>query len=169
MRRRRPSRPRAPGRTRPQFACPSNSTTGCGTALSEIKLFVKAPGGDWVLVKAAPPTQTSFDFHAEKDGEYSFMFVTVDKAGRCMPGSLESRPPHQVIIIDTTPPELAVQPLPVANRDIFLQCRMIDANPDLTTLKLEYSDWRITSGKKWNSFPPIRRGFPHSFRQRVGR
>lgn len=114
--------------------------------LSEIKLYVRTPVSEWQLVQSAPATQTSFDYRAEKDGEYSFMFVTVDKSSRVSPPSLDSRPPHQIILVDTTPPELTVYPLPVANRDIFLKCEVRDANPDVSSIKLEYlfaeGDWR---------------------------
>ncbi|MCE9533470.1 MAG: hypothetical protein K8T89_20445, partial [Planctomycetes bacterium] len=116
-------------------------------SLAEIKLFVKGPGADWVLAQAAPASVTNFDFRADKDGEYAFMFVTVDKGGRTAPSNLNSRAPHQVILIDSTAPQLSVVPLPVANRDIYLQCRMTDANPDWTSVKLEYAigenQWRL--------------------------
>ncbi len=116
------------------------------TNLSEIKLFVKTTGPEWVLVQSAPPSQTSFDYRAEKDGECSFMFVMVDMKGRSNPANFESRPPHQVIVVDTTPPELSVMPLPIGNRGIFLQCQVRDENPDLTSVKAEYlvddNDWR---------------------------
>jgi hypothetical protein len=117
----------------------------CAT-LSELKLFVKRPGADWACVQSAAPNVNGFDFRADKDGEYAFMFVTVDKTGRKSPASCDDRPPHQIIIVDTVPPELGVQPLPVANRDIFLQCQVHDANPDWLSVKLEYLDgegqWR---------------------------
>src|SRR5436305_1740247 len=67
--------------------------------LSEIKLYVKTSGQEWTLVQSAPANQASFDFRAEKDGEYAFMFVTVDKSGHSMPSDLDSRPPHQVIVL----------------------------------------------------------------------
>lgn len=114
--------------------------------LSELKLFVKKPGGDWSLAQSGPATVSGFDYRADKDGEYAFIFVAVDKSGRSNPTTPDSRPPHQVIVVDTAPPELAVQPLPVANRDIFLQCQVRDANPDWSSVKLEYlagdGDWR---------------------------
>jgi len=106
--------------------------------LSEIQLCVKAAGGKWVIAQSGPPTQTAFDYRAERDGLYWFTFVTVDKNGRTVPGDLDARPPHQVIMVDTIAPELSVMPLPVANRDIYLQCRIKDANPDWSSIKLDY-------------------------------
>lgn len=106
--------------------------------LRELKLYVKAPGADWVCCQTATPAQTAFDYKAEKEGEHAFMFVLVAKDGRTSPASLDSRPPHQIIVVDTTKPVLNVQPLPYANREIFLQCQMLDANPDLASVKLEY-------------------------------
>ena len=116
------------------------------TGLSELKLYVRAPGADWVCAQTAPAGQTLFDYRGEKDGEYSFMFVTVDKSGRASPANLDSRPPHQIFIVDTVKPVLRIQPLPIAKNGIFLQCQMDDANPDLSSIKMEYlggdNQWR---------------------------
>ena len=133
-------------------------------SLSEIRLFVKAaePGCSQrqLWKRARRRRKADFDYRAEKDGEYAFLFVTVDKSGRSTPDSFEARPPHQIIVIDTTPPELTVQPLPVANRDIFLQCRMIDANPDPSSLKLEF----LLADNVWQAMELVSADTPGVFR-----
>ena len=128
--------------------------------LAEIKLYVRTPATDWVMIQSAPATQTSFDYRAEADGEYLFMFVTVDKSGRVAPPRLDSRPPHQIILVDTTPPQLTVYPLPVANRDIFLKCEMRDANPDTSSIKLEY----LFAEGEWRSMDLVSPDTPGVFR-----
>jgi hypothetical protein len=115
-------------------------------SLSAIKLYVKTSGGEWELVAEGPPTRAAFDYRAPKDGAYNFMFVSVDKTGRSFPANLDSRPPHQSIVVDTTPPKVSVMPFPVANREIYLQCSVDDDNPDPASIKLEYpigaNQWR---------------------------
>src|SRR5437868_1281185 len=52
--------------------------------LQEIQLWCKeSPAAPWTLKDKAPPTQTAFNFHAPKDGEYFFTMVTVDRQGKC--------------------------------------------------------------------------------------
>jgi len=128
--------------------------------LTEIKLFVKAPGMDWTLAQVGLPGQASFDYRAATDGDYAFMFVTVDKGGRSSPSNLNSRAPHQVLVVDSTPPELSVSPLPVANRDIYLQCRMKDANPDWASVVLEYP----IGDNQWRQMEPANPDSPGVFR-----
>ena len=129
-------------------------------ALSELKLYVKAPGGDWVCGQTAPTSQTAFDYKAEKDGEYAFMFVLVAKDGRTSPANLDARPPHQIIVVDTVKPVLNVQPLPFANREIYLQCQMQDANPDPASVRLEYD----AGDSQWKSMELVNPDTPAVFR-----
>src|SRR5258708_35997873 len=75
------------------------------------------------------------------------MLVLVAKDGRTSPANLDARPPHQIIVVDTVKPVLNVQPLPFANREIYLQCQMHDANPDRASIRLEYDagdrQWKL--------------------------
>lgn len=71
--------------------------------VSEVRLYVRGPAGRWVMVQSAPPSQATFDFKAQADGEYWFTFVTVDRRGRTSPANVETAPPHRIVVIDTKP------------------------------------------------------------------
>lgn len=144
----------------PMIRLPIHIDERMSAGLRELKLYVKPPGGQWTCAQTAPVKQTSFDYRAEKDGEYAFMFVTVDSSGRKTPANLDSRPPHQIIVVDTVPPELGVQPLPVANRDIFLQCQMHDANPDWSSVRMEY----LAGNDEWHKMEVAHSDSPAVFR-----
>ena len=102
-----------------------------------MKLYVRGPSGKWECVQTAPASQTSFDFRAPADGEYLFTFVTVDRRGNANPPSVEAAPPHRAVVVDTTPPDVAAQPIPLRG-ERALQCQVRDANPDWTSLKVSY-------------------------------
>lgn len=118
--------------------------------LKELKLYVKVLPGDWVCRETAPPTQAKFAFQANRDGEYWFTFVTVDKSGRMSPSDLDREPTGLVVVVDTQPPEVDVGPLPVASGEVFLQCTLRDANPDYASVRMEYND-----GRDWKSLEPL--------------
>ncbi len=128
--------------------------------LNQLKLYAKAPGGDWVCAQTGPATQTAFDYKADTDGEYAFMFVLVAKDGRTAPASLNARPPHQIIVVDTMKPILNVQSLPFANSEIYLQCQMQDANPDLESVRLEYD----AGDNQWKAMELVSPDTPAVFR-----
>jgi hypothetical protein len=151
--------PRTYSRT-PTVRLPIQIDERTRAGLAELKLYVKGPSGGWTCAQAGPATQTSFDFRAEKDGEYAFLFVTVDKNGRSIPADLDGRPPHQIIVVDTTAPEIGIQPLPVANRDIYLKCQLNDANPDWSSVRLEY----LAGDGQWKGLEPVSADSPGVFR-----
>ena len=105
--------------------------------VAEIKLYVKGPAGRWECVHTAASNQTAFDFKAPSDGEYKFMFVTVDRRGAATPANVETSAAHRVVLVDSTPPEITVQPTTVRG-EAMLQCQIRDANPDWTSLRALY-------------------------------
>jgi hypothetical protein len=105
--------------------------------VAEVKLYVRGPAGRWECVQSAPATQAAFDFKAPIDGEYKFTFVTVDKRGQASPPSVEVAPPHRVVVVDATPPDVTAMPIPFRGEKA-LQCQVRDANPDWTTLRVGY-------------------------------
>jgi hypothetical protein len=121
--------------------------------LKELKLYVKAVPGEWACQETAPPAQTSFSFRAPHDGEYWFAFITVDKAGRCVPAHPDAEPPGLIVVVDTVAPDIEVLPLPASNQ-VYLQCKLHDANPDYRTVKVEYEAMaRGTLG--WIALEPV--------------
>jgi hypothetical protein len=132
-------------------------------AIREIKLFVKTPGMDWKFASSGPPTQTLYHYRAERDGEHAFFFVVVDRDGRSKPASLEGVTPHQLVVVDTRSPELGVTPVPLGAADSALKVEMRDANPDLSSVRLECG--LESNGKTyWKPFPPMGPDAPALFR-----
>jgi hypothetical protein len=125
-----------------QFKLPVSVDDDLRVKLLELKLYVRNPEGVWSCAETAPPTTTHFTFNAQKDGEYRFTFVTVDRSGRINPTSLDAQPPHRIVVVDTTPPELTVKPLTAVNRETFLQVIQKDAHPDASTIRMSYRNSR---------------------------
>ena len=106
--------------------------------LKELRLFVRTPEGEWVRKESAPATHTAFSFRAERDGEYWFSIVTVDKAGKSNPPDPTHEEPGLIVVVDTQLPEIDVRPLSISTGQVYLQCRMVDANPDYSSVKIDF-------------------------------
>jgi len=104
--------------------------------ISELKLFVKGPDGVWSCHESGPPTQTAFSFRAPRDGEYQFLFATIDRAGRQYPADPEAVAPHRIVVVDTQPPEVSVQSAAGPNGEALVRCQVNDANPDPATARV---------------------------------
>src|SRR5437870_1657675 len=104
--------------------------------LTELKLYARVYPAEWTCAATAAATQKSFAFQAQHDGEYWFNIATVDRAGKMVPEDLRGQPPALIVIVDTQPPEIDVKPLTVGSGHTYLQCRLIDANPDYATVKI---------------------------------
>jgi hypothetical protein len=104
--------------------------------ITVLRLFVKGPDGVWACQESGPPTQTAFSFRAPRDGEYRFLFATVDRAGRQYPADPEAVAPHRVVVVDTQPPQVSVQSTAGPSGEALLRCLVIDANPDPATVRV---------------------------------
>jgi hypothetical protein len=127
--------------------------------IAQVKLYVRGPSGKWECVQTAPSSQTAFDFRAPADGEYLFTFVTVDRRGNANPPSVEAAPPHRMVIVDSTPPDVAAQPIPF-HGERALQCQVRDANPDWTSLKVSY----LAADNTWQALAVAAPDTPTVFR-----
>jgi len=106
--------------------------------LDKIQLYVKnGPNAMWALKATAPATQSDFAYHVEHDGEYWFSVVTVDKNGRATPADVAHEPPGLMVVVDTHSPEFDVRPITLSDGSSAVKCTMKDANPDLTSLRVE--------------------------------
>ena len=118
------------------FDLPVRMDADFRATLSEVRLFVKAPGAPWKLQEQGPAqTTVKFQCRTPQDGEYWYTLVTVDRAGRATPADVNLEPPSQRVIIDTTVPIIQVQTGNTPDGDLCLRCTVLDANPDHATLK----------------------------------
>lgn len=103
--------------------------------LKEIRLYVKTPTGPWALQESISPYEVRFACKVPQDGEYWYSLVTVDRSGRMSPADLNIEPVSQKVVVDTVPPQIQVVAAPAANGELSLRCTVLDANPDMSTLR----------------------------------
>src|SRR5947209_8367587 len=78
--------------------------------IQEVQLYVKeGPQAPWTLREKVPGTQPFFTFRTNKEGEYWFSVVTLDRSGRAIPSDVSKEPPGLIVVIDSTPPQADVQ------------------------------------------------------------
>ncbi len=70
--------------------------------LSEIRLYMRAPGASWKLQEQGSPQMTKFQCRVSQDGEYWYTLVTVDRQGRPSIADVNVEPPSQRVVVDTT-------------------------------------------------------------------
>jgi hypothetical protein len=107
--------------------------------LKSIQLYVKeSPSSPWKLQEQAPPTQTAFTYRAPADGEYAFNIVSVDTGGRSLPADVTKEAPALVVVIDTQPPQLAVERGSQTPEGHVVKCEARDPHLDAAKTKLFY-------------------------------
>jgi hypothetical protein len=143
---------------KPQFRLPFNLDDRERQRLREIQLYVRYNNDGWAMKETAPATQKAFTFRAPQDGEYSFSIVTVDRGGRPTPADVTKEPPALVVVVDTQKPELEMTPAQQDGQDC-VRCTVHDANPDPSTLKVEYQ----TNDHAWRALESVP-GSPDLFR-----
>jgi hypothetical protein len=137
-----------------QFRLPFNLDDADRARLREVLLFVKAGDEPWQHKDSAAPTQAHFSFRAPRDGEYWFTTVVVDKGGNAVPADVTGQPPGLVVVVDTQRPDIEVREVPAAGTRRWFKCDVSDANPDPTTIRLEYQRPDGT----WRPLAPIGQG-----------
>ena len=117
------------------FHLPIRMPEATRQTLSQVQLYVKPPGGQWVKQDAVLPTAPRFSFKAPADGEYWFSLVTIDRHGKATPANVTVEPPEMRVVVDTQPPVIDVQVMPGAEGEALVRCTMQDANPDPASLR----------------------------------
>jgi hypothetical protein len=118
--------------------------------LREVLLFVKAGAGEWRQQDSVPPSQNHFNYKVNADGEYWFAVVLVDQQGRKNPPDVSREPPALMVVVDTQPPAVDLQPAPLPGGRSGLRLVVNDANPDprAVTVSCQMPD------QSWRSLPP---------------
>jgi len=144
-----------------QFRLPFNLDEADRGRIRDVLLFVKAGDDAWRQQDTAAPTQAHFSFRAPRDGEYAFSVVVVDNAGNATPADVTRQPPSLIVVVDTQRPEIEVRESPTPGTGPWFRCQVSDANPDPTTVRLEYErpdgSWRplepVADGREVFAFP----------------
>ena len=134
------------------FSLPVQIDDRTRPSLKEVQLYYKdSAEKPWMLKDRGSPAQTSFGVKLDQDGEYWFTVVTVDKAGRFMPPDLSHEPPGQIIVVDSTPPQVDAHVALPNPQGMCVHCDVKDANPENSKTKLEYQ----TADKQFRTADPI--------------
>jgi hypothetical protein len=120
--------------------------------VQKIQLYVKdGPNGAWKLKDEGPANVQGFPCKLEKDGEYWFNLVTVDKNGRETPSDLRIEAPAVIVVMDTTGPQIDLKVLPPCTDGQCVRCEIRDANPNPNLIKFMYQ----TGDHQWRALEPM--------------
>lgn len=118
----------------------------------EIRLYVSTDlGVRWQQAQAVAPQPGKFNFQAPRDGEYWFCVRTLDARNQLHPADEAIHPGLQVIV-DTTPPQLALSLRQVAPGRVLLSWNARDEHLDAARLRLEYVQAGTTN---WQTVPVV--------------
>jgi hypothetical protein len=139
---------------RPAFSLPVRIDERDRGDVSQLKFYVKALQGsranEWICLETAAASKTKFGYKAPQDGEYWFSFAFVDKNGHVTPSDLDKTPPGLIVVVDTHAPEVELLRAASAKGEMLLQCKLHDANPDYSGIKLEYKG----IDRAWHALEP---------------
>lgn len=117
-------------------------------AVRQLMLIVsRDEGATWEVCKTAASDAKSFEFAAERDGRYQFRVEAVDAQGRVDRSG--DRGASMIVHVDTVRPEVELT-LQKRTGETVVTWRIIEENPDLKTMKLEY---RLVGGGTWGPLP----------------
>lgn len=105
--------------------------------LTEVQLYARAGTGEWVFQHSVRPDRREFVFVAPQDGEYGFIIVRIDRAGRPVAADLRADTPQLVVFVDTQPPEFDLAAVTDEQGLPFLRCEVRDASPNPATVRVE--------------------------------
>lgn len=105
----------------------------------ELQLFVSSSrGGSWELAQSITPQTGKFEYQAPADGEYWFAVRTIDGNGLSHPPGPKFEP-GLIVVVDTIAPTLAINLEQTPGGKIQLTWSANDAQLDMGTLRLEYT------------------------------
>lgn len=116
--------------------------------IKELFLYVSTDrGATWRRIQTAKPTDQSFTFRAQTDGEYWFSLAYVDQNDKTEPSDVRTHPPDLQVVIDKTPPAITVDSQRQGDT-LAMSWRVDDSRPDLDSLKLEVQEEGSSSWKE---------------------
>jgi len=119
--------------------------------LKEVQLWVSDDSGfNWKAASKTTPEQGKFIFRARRDGEYWFATRALSIDGRYSPPEDQPVQPSMVVIIDSVPPSLVLEPDGRRGGVVRARWEVKDENLDLSTLTLEY---QVVGVREWRRVP----------------
>lgn len=133
------------------FRIPFNIDPAERARIIEVQLWVSDDSGfTWKPKSKTTPDRPSFTFRAARDAEYWFAVRTLDNKGRLYPGEDEQVEPSMVVVVDTSPPSLVLEPEGRRGSLASVRWEIRDANLDLASFALEY---QVEGAEKWRRVP----------------
>jgi hypothetical protein len=107
--------------------------------IKELILFVSEDQGKtWNEAAVVAPDKDGFVFFAKTDGTYLFNLCIVDAQGRRDPPDMFKAEPRYKVLVDTLKPNVKILSAARKGEEVVVRWEIQEANPDLSTLKLEY-------------------------------
>jgi hypothetical protein len=136
------------------FRIPFQIDAGDKPRVREVRLWVSEDlGYTWRMESHTTPDKPSFTFRAPRDAEYWFAVQTVDTKGKLNPPEGETATPRMKVVVDTTPPFLAVESQGRRGSQASVRWEVRDEHLDLPSFALEY---QVEGARDWRQVP-IRR------------
>ncbi len=120
--------------------------------LQEVQLFVSDDSGyTWHPRSRTTPDRPYFTFKGTRDGEYWFAVRSIAKDGTDTGQSDATPTPSMIVIVDTNPPSLLLEPNGRRGSVASVRWEVRDENLDLKTLYFEY---QAEGAREWRRVPP---------------
>jgi hypothetical protein len=134
------------------FTIPVNILPERRAEIQKLLLYVASDeNGPWVVHEAATPDKGGFQYVAEKDGMYYFNIAIVNREGKQEPENVAKIPIGMKILVDTTNPQVHLS-TERQGEEIQVSWDIVEANPDPSTLKLEYRS-ADAAPELWTALP----------------
>jgi hypothetical protein len=115
--------------------------------ISEVVLYVSIDQGRvWSRAGVIKPTERFFPYQAPTDGIYWFNVAVVYKNGSQVPADISATPPQQKVLFDTIKPGVRLLSAERVGDEVVVTWEIQEANPDFTSLKLEYRPAEAAAG-----------------------
>lgn len=130
-----------------EFSIPFTIEQTDRPSVMEVQLLVSTDQGrTWRKALSATATETEFPFRADRDGLHWFIVRTLHNDGQYRPPNVEGVPPGLIVFVDTQPPQVTLNALPIQADQVGVEWDVRDDTLDLNSLVLE---WRSPNGGQW--------------------
>lgn len=107
--------------------------------IREVLLYLASPEGKWERYGSLTPDKEGFPFQARADGAYLFKLAVINrKTNRQEPEDIARDGEPRRIVVDTVKPVLRPLSAERQGDEVLVRWDLQEANPDWTTLRLEY-------------------------------
>ncbi|MFM7538094.1 MAG: hypothetical protein ACKO9Z_00370 [Planctomycetota bacterium] len=140
-----------------EFILPFNLTESEKSHVSQVHLFVRAPGEPWRRHDSLEPSAGKFRFMVPADGEYWFNIVTADRQGRLNPADTAFMPAALKVVVDTQAPLVELSPKTMGS-ELVAHLACDDRHLDTSSIRVEIRE----GSKPWKELQALE-GHPRHY------